>query len=81
MKYDSIYVVCPANKVTGGPDALHQMVYYLNKIGRNATIVYYLENKKQFVEIPVPYRAYVNSFLLFEDTIDSESSAVIYPEM
>ena len=81
MKYDNIYVVCPANKVTGGPDALHQMVYYLKKLGRKASIVYYCEKKDQVAEIPFPYRIYLDSYKMFDEIDDDELNAVVLPEM
>ena len=59
---NKIYVLCPANIVTWGPDALHQIVFYLNKIGYDASIVYSSE-KNEHVEIPFPYRCYIDSFL------------------
>lgn len=40
-KYKNIYVLCPENKVTGGTEAMHQMVYYLRLINCNAYLIYY----------------------------------------
>ena len=37
----NIYVLCPGNVVTGGPELLHQLVDTLNCNGKNASIVYY----------------------------------------
>ncbi len=35
-----IYIVCPANKATGGPELLHQLGYKLNMFGFPATMLY-----------------------------------------
>ena len=31
-----IYIACPANVMTGGPELLHQLAHKLNKLGFNA---------------------------------------------
>lgn len=36
----SIYVVCPAQFATGGPEALHQLVYKLRRLGHQAFMRY-----------------------------------------
>lgn len=36
-----IYILCVANLRSGGPDALHQLRYYLDKAGFDAYIVYF----------------------------------------
>jgi len=75
-----IFVFCPNDVVTGGPDALHQMVYYLNQIGFDAKIVYYSFAKKHFYAIPEAYRIYVSSFITEDEFIDSPDKIVILPE-
>ena len=35
------YVFAPAGYTSGGPELLHQLVYTLNKLGVDASIVYY----------------------------------------
>ena len=35
-----IYIYCQANLRTGGPEALHQLRYYMEMCGLNAYIVY-----------------------------------------
>jgi len=76
-----VYVLCPANYVTGGPDALHQIVFYLNKIGANARIVYVAESAETEVSIPKPYSLYVDSFLRENDIVDAPENCVIVPEV
>jgi hypothetical protein len=79
-----IYVYCPYNCVTGGPDALHQMVYYLNSIDSGtADIVYFgdevPEDEKDIV-IPVPYQRYVTRGLRIQDVPDMENICCVFPE-
>ena len=77
-KNDSIiYVLCPANYVTGGPDALHQMVYYLNQNGAHAKIVYTSIFSQEKIAIPKPYEIYVDSFLTENDIVDSSENYVV----
>lgn len=74
-----IYVICPPNLITGGPDALHQLVYYLNKNGIEAKIVYSRLKRKNYI-IPITYSCYVNDYLLLDDIVDSENNICIVPE-
>lgn len=76
-----IYVFCPNDFVTGGPDALHQIVYYLNEIGLDATIVYYAFTKKHVYAIPEAYKTYVSEFITEDDFIDCPENVVILPEL
>lgn len=80
MKYDKIYVLSPADTVTGGPDALHQMVFYLKKIGCDASIVYFKTSSCTTFSIPEPYKNYITSFKCESEIIDDEKNAVIIPE-
>ena len=78
-----IYVLCPPNSVTGGPDALHQMVYYLNRSGIPAKIAYMMDTtliRYEDIAIPEPYRCYVGSFMLDTGITDTEEDAVVIPE-
>ncbi|MEI3535627.1 MAG: hypothetical protein V8R16_02470 [Bacilli bacterium] len=76
---NKIYVLCPANVVTGGPDALHQIVLYLNNIGIAASIVYFGE-KKENIKIPIPYRCYITDFLVLNDMTFTTNDIIISPE-
>ena len=80
MNKGVVYVLCPAKSVTGGPDALHQMVYYLNLIGIYAKIAYITEKSKKDISIPEPYKIYLSDFLLEDDIIDSSENFVVIPE-
>ena len=68
----SIYVICPYGLVTGGPDALHQMVYYLNNNGFNAYIVY-SDIRSYKYSIPEPYKIYVKDYLLLNEIEDDKN--------
>lgn len=37
----NIYILCPALVQTGGPEALHQLCYYLNNLNQQAYMIYY----------------------------------------
>jgi hypothetical protein len=41
MKYQKIFVVCPGNSVTGGPEAIHQLVHDARELGVNAYVSYH----------------------------------------
>jgi len=74
-----IYVFCPYGLVTGGPDALHQSVFYINKIEPVAHIVY-TDIRKKNKKIPKPYQIYVKDYLLLSDVIDDANNLIIVPE-
>ena len=74
-----IYVFCPYALVTGGPDALHQLVYYLKKANFSASIVY-CDIKTKKYEIPKPYQAYVMEYDLLEEIEDDEKNILVIPE-
>lgn len=40
-KYNTILVTCPGNATTAGPEAIHQLVSDLNRIGAPAAVVYF----------------------------------------
>ncbi|MEO2069347.1 MAG: hypothetical protein ABGX27_07545 [Desulfurobacteriaceae bacterium] len=61
-----IYIACPANIATGGPELLHQLAYHLiNDLNVEVFIYYYNFNKNKF-EIPVhpDYRSYNVPYVL-----------------
>lgn len=80
-----IYIFCPENKVTGGTEALHQLRYYLEKIGKKAYIIYH-DIDNNFVDnasIPDRYNKYFienKNILNFNEIIDSEENCVITSE-
>jgi len=56
MAYSSVLVICPANAMTAGPEALHQLVAELNAQGQPAAIVYHPFDRPAVT--PEPYRKY-----------------------
>lgn len=73
------YVLCPYGLVTGGPDALHQLVYYLNKVNKNAKLVY-LNATSYEHKIPEQYSRYIDGYILYKDLVDSKDNVIIIPE-
>ncbi len=73
------YVLCPYGLVTGGPDALHQLVYYLNKVNKNAKLVY-LNATSYEHKIPIQYSRYIDKYVLYKDLVDSKDNVIIIPE-
>lgn len=72
-----IYVACPANSATGGPELLHQLVHELIKLGFDAYMYYYrlTVNKHPIHEA---YISYNNKFAnIIEDT---QNNILVVPE-
>jgi len=75
-KYRNVLVTCPGNALTAGPEALHQLVADLNRLGQAASIVYFPFDKK--FETPDPYKKYGAPVALFED---NNADLIIFPEI
>ncbi len=75
-----IYVFCPNDFVTGGPEALHQIVFYLNEIGYDAQIVYFAFTEKHIFAIPEAYKSYVSCFITEKEYVDDYGNIAILPE-
>lgn len=76
-----IYVLCPANVKSGGPELLHQLVYQLNQINSRprAYIVYY--NLKTNNPVVPAYKKYVGKNWIVEQKIeDNGDNLLIIPE-
>lgn len=80
MDQKKYYVICPSSVVTGGPDALHQMVYYLRKCGKDAEIAYVPFDSCD-ASIPERYRLYVQTYTLLCNVEDGEDVVIICSEM
>lgn len=77
MKY---YVLCPYGYATGGPDALHQMVYYLRSLNLDAVVAYDIDIKGKY-EVLKPYQIYGDNIYIYIDKIeDSPENVLILPE-
>ena len=74
-----LYVVCPANLKTGGPELLHQLVSVLNKLGVNAEIAYVNIVYGQH-PTHTEYKQYVDEFVDFNDILDDRNNIIIFPE-
>lgn len=79
-KDTTIYVLAPTNIVSGGPEALHQMVYYLTKCGYKAVLTYPFEEISHGYEIHESYKKYVDSYIALEDAVDNKENILIFPE-
>lgn len=75
-KYKKILVVCPADMVTGGPEALHQLVAHMIALGLPAYIVYMPFDRT--AETPMPYKKYQVPVSSYKD---EEGALIIFPEV
>lgn len=74
-----IYIICIANLRSGGPEALHQLRYYMEQAGLDAYIVYY--NMKEGVDpMPEPYGVYGIKRKRIEEVDDTEKNTIISAE-
>lgn len=74
-----IYIFSPAYQVSGGPEALQQMCYYLRSIGKNAVMVFYNYEEGRN-PMPERYKIYGNEWILAKDVEDKIGNAVVVPE-
>ncbi len=75
-QFNKILVVCPAGAVTGGPEALHQLVDHMNQLGLPAYIVYLPFD--QLAKAPEPYQHYKAPVSAYEDI---SGNLIIFPEV
>lgn len=73
--YRTIYLLCPGNAATGGPEAVHQLFRKLKDRGLNAKIAYFPK-----MENPVHprYESYAPEYVW--DVDDSADNLLIVPE-
>lgn len=76
---NKFYVFCPYGLVTGGTEALHQLVYYAKKQGLDFRLVY-CDIKSKSKEIPQEFRCYIDNYCLPDAIVDKPSSSIIVPE-
>lgn len=74
--YKTIFVACPGNATTAGPEALHQLVADLNRLGQLAAVVYFPFDKS--FETPSPYRKYHVPIARYKD---EPGDLIIFPEI
>lgn len=80
QKKAKYYVFTPANTCTGGPEALHQLVYYMRKLGMEAYTVYYTYSGFPKANTIERYRQYEVEVLPYDKIEDEVGSCVIAPE-
>jgi hypothetical protein len=74
-RYRKVFVLAPANSVTGGPEALHQLVDAIRKLGGEAYVSYCPFDSN--AEVPEPYRCYDVSAAAPED---ETGNLIVMPE-
>ena len=72
-----LVVVCPANAVTGGPEAMHQLVHTANHVERGSAAILYWPFLPQTT--PQPYQHYVCPKILRDQV--PEDALVVFPEI
>ncbi len=74
--YTKVYVCCPGHAMTAGPEAIHQLVADLNRMGQPAAVVYFPFDQ-DFSTMPAyqKYRAPISPY------IDEPGSLIIFPEI
>ncbi len=79
-KQNTVYIICPSNFATGGPEALHQLGAELLNNGINTFMLYFNFDKDKY-ERPIDdiYTSYNVPFVLQIEN-DSEKNIVIFPE-
>lgn len=76
MPYKKILVCCPGNAMTAGPEAIHQLVADLIRLGQNAAVVYFPFDKT--FETVGPYKKYQVPVAELED---QAGNLIIFPEI
>lgn len=75
-----IYIFTPAGLCSGGPEALHQLAYYLHEIGIAAYNVYYNYNGFPPTLTPDRYKQYGVETIDYNEIKDIKGNLVIAPE-
>jgi hypothetical protein len=78
-----VYIACPANYATGGPELLHQLCYHLREdLKINAIMYYYNYNQKNESPVHVEFIKYNNQFVLEINVKDDDKrNILIVPEV
>lgn len=72
-----IYIFCPDGLITGGPEALHQLRYYLEQCGYTAFLVYCRSGN---TVAPKRYTEYDPEIISYQKVIDNKHNIVIVSE-
>lgn len=73
-----IYIICPANISTGGPEALHQLSHKLRTVFKLDAKMYYIHKKSNVNPKPQVYNIYDTSEI--ETLDDHPNNVIIIPE-
>jgi hypothetical protein len=79
-----IYIACPANSATGGPELLHQLAYHLRNDLQIHAFMYYYDFRPGKFESPVhsEYRVYELPYVLeIPKNDDNSKNILIVPEV
>ncbi|TCW60160.1 hypothetical protein [Treponema sp. J25] len=76
-KYTNIYIACPANIASGGPELLHQLGYELANLGF-ATYMFYYNSNENVYPVHEAYLCYGNKFV--NEIEDVKKNILIVPE-
>jgi len=78
-----VYIACPANVATGGPELLHQLCYHLREnLKVNAVMYYYNHNQNDKSPVYMEYIQYNNQYVLEIDNKDDDrKNILIVPEV
>lgn len=74
--YHAILIACPANAMTAGPEAIHQLASDLIRLGHNAAVVYFPFSET--FETPEPYKKYGIPIAKYRDI---QGELIIFPEI
>lgn len=77
-KDTTIYILACPWFISGGSEALHQIVYYLTKSGYNAVLAFFNKDIDSSCEIPKQYKKYVNSFCIADDIVDDKKMSLSF---
>lgn len=80
MKFKVVYVLCPSKLITGGTEALHQLVDGLRTLGIDGRIVYY-DSKHVGINKRVPLKFKHYKIQVDTKIKDQSSNAVVVPEI
>ena len=74
------YIFVPAKACSGGPEALHQLAYYMRRLGMEAYVVYYTYSDFPVVQTIDRYLQYEVSVVPYDKIEDRSGNYVIAPE-
>lgn len=74
------YIFTPADVCSGGPEALHQLAYYMRKLGMEAYTVYYTYLGFPEAQTIERYKQYEVEAAAFDEIEDVDGNYVIAPE-